>query len=202
MAGPPPVPLVHRHRVVAALGVGVTDQVAHRPVHTSPACRQCCVVVGERVAAGRAGTRRPVSPPWPRCRAQPATSDAVGALGREQRNVAGHHHHVEGAAEVDRGEILGAPRSSSGASARAVAIIDGSRSTPTTSTPLRASSLRHPTGPAPGIEDGGRLPAGRRNRPRRGRRPQRRPARRTAAGTARPSHVTVRSAAPWPAHVW
>ena len=110
---------------------GSRSQVAKRSASVRPGGRAVRVVVGERVAAPEleAGDERA------------AGADVAGAAGderrvrarrREQRHVAGHHHRVERAAEVERREIVLDPLDRRARRGARSASIDASTSTPTT----------------------------------------------------------------------
>ena len=90
---------VHRHGVVASVGLRLAIQVAYRSTRSSRPAAAVGVVFPEPCSRARAGSRRPV-----RHRARDGRSQRRAPLRcrrREQRDVAGHHHHVEGPAQFE-----------------------------------------------------------------------------------------------------
>ena len=113
-----------------------------------------------RAAAGRpAPGTRPRAGRRARGGARRFASTARLGPGRdEDHHVAGEHHDVERAAEVDGREVGEVPRQVRAPSCAAAASSSSSRSTPTTSTPRRASSIATRPVPQPASStDAGRV---------------------------------------------
>ena len=99
------------------------------------------------------------APPAPHVAGASGDERRVRSGRREERHVAGHHHRVERAPEVERREIVLESTRSRARRARAAASIDASTSTPTTWSPRRVSSIatRPVPQPASSTDAGTRL---------------------------------------------
>ena len=107
---------------------------------------------------GRVGTRRSGIPPG-RCGGHIRPRGRRGCSSGVKTGTLPAITTTSNSRSRSRREMSPSTQVRSGANCRAVSIIDSSRSTPTVSTPRTGELPRHPTGPAPGVEDGRGLPS-------------------------------------------